>query len=101
MPFPHPLQYPKVIQKVQNRRNNRARRCGAHRDFSRDGEPTPLLRVDVDERRDQACYRIQKPDSVMTTTLVTSPIFLRKNHKEETKKKKGGERTSSHTEKSY
>ena len=59
MPFPHTLQYPEVVKKVQDRGDHRARRCSAQRDLGCDGESTALLRVDVDERGDQPSDRIQ------------------------------------------
>lgn len=59
MLFPHTLQYPEVIQKIQERGDDCARRCRADCDLGSDGESASLLRVDVDERRDQPCYRVE------------------------------------------
>lgn len=59
MLLPHPLQYPKIIQKVQNRSNNSARRRSPQRDLSRNGEPPTLLRININKRRNEPRYRIQ------------------------------------------
>ena len=72
MPFPYPLQYPEVVQKVQDRGDNRARPRGNYRDLSSDGESAPLLRVDVDQRRDQPGYRIEKPDPIAANVSKSS-----------------------------
>ena len=62
--LPHPLQYPEIIQEIQQRGDERARRRRAHRDLGGDGESASLLRVDVDERRDQPRYRVEQPDPI-------------------------------------
>lgn len=54
--FPHTLQYPKIVQKVQDRGDRRTRRRSAHCDLGSDGELASVLRVDVDERGDQPSY---------------------------------------------
>ena len=64
MLLPHPLQYPKIIQKVQNRRNNSTRRRSSHRDLGRNGEPPTLLRININERRNEPRDRIKKPDPI-------------------------------------
>ena len=66
MLLPHPLQYPKIIQKVQYRSNDRTRRRSPQRDLSRNGEPPALLRININERRNEPRYRIQKPDPIKT-----------------------------------
>ena len=50
----HTLQYPEIVQEVQDRGGDGARRCNAEGDPSRDGEVAFLLRVDVYDRRDQS-----------------------------------------------
>ena len=61
---PYPLQYPKVVQKVQDRGDDSAGCCSAYRNLGRDGESTAMLRVDVDERGEQPGYGIEESDSV-------------------------------------
>ena len=78
MSLPHTLQYPEIVQKVQDRGDHSARRRGAHRDLGGDGESTALLRVDVDERRDQPGHRVQEPNPVRTHV---SWSFLKKQEK--------------------
>lgn len=70
MLIPHTLENPEVVQKVQDRRDDGARCRSAHCDLGSDGESTFLLRVDVDERRDQSSYRIEKPDSVTAASVM-------------------------------
>ena len=77
MLIPHTLEYPEVVQKVQDRRDDGARCCSDHCDLGSDGEFTFLLRVDVDERRDQSSYRIEKSDSV--TAALVMDIFSRES----------------------
>lgn len=69
MLFPYTLQYPEVIQKVQYRGDCRTRRCSSYCDLGGDGEPATMLRVDVDQRRDQSSYRIEKPDAITPTSV--------------------------------
>lgn len=64
MLFPYSLQYPKVVQKVQDRSDDSARCCSTYRNLGRDGESTAMLRVDVDERGEQPGYGIEESDSV-------------------------------------
>ena len=64
MLLPHPLQYPEIIQKVQNRRDDSTRRRSPHRDLSRNREPPALLRINIDKRRNEPRDRIEKPDPV-------------------------------------
>ena len=61
---PDPLQNPEVVQKVQDRGDHSARSCSGYCNLGGDGEPATLLRVDVDQRRDQSSYRIEKSDPI-------------------------------------
>lgn len=67
MLVPHTLQCPEIVEKVQEGRDHGTRRGSAYRDLGRDREPTALLRVDVDERRDQPGGRVEEPDPIVTT----------------------------------
>ena len=64
MLFPYSLQYPEVVQKVQDRGDDGAGRRSAYCDLGGDGESTAMLRVDVDERGEQPGYGIEKSDSM-------------------------------------
>ena len=69
MLLPHPLQYPKIIQKVQDRSDDRTRRRSAHRDLRRNREPPTLLRINIDKRRNEPGDRIEKPDPIPRKTV--------------------------------
>ena len=69
MLLPHPLQYPKIIQEVQNRRNDRTRRRKPHRDLRRNRELATLLRININKRRNEPRYRIKQPDPIPKKTV--------------------------------
>ena len=62
--FPYPLQYPEIVQKVQDGRDERAGGRDGQGDSGRDGEPAVLLRVDVYEGGYEAGEGVEESDSV-------------------------------------
>ena len=62
--FPYPLQYPEIVQKVENGRDERAGGRDGQGDSGRDGEPAVMLRVDIDESGDEAGEGVEESDSV-------------------------------------
>jgi len=65
----HNLEDPVVVQKKQRHRERRARSRGYDSDFRRNRISTTLLRVHIDQSRNQSRYRIKRYDSSKKTSV--------------------------------